>query len=406
MSDYLNKLERLTQIRENNQWDDKRDEALTIIKELLSGTYPLSEARMINETLSEYIPLLLTIMTEDENYSMRKSVFRTLKKMTSDSIFLLEAVKLFKLGIEDGNFSWSIGQELMDIPEAYLLLKEAILELLQSPGEYHQRLGLGIIREYRNVIRSGKAKTTKARGAKTLYPTTTLTQELLANDWLLIVRNMVREGKTMGIKDQAWSALNTIANIDEEKELLKDEYAYVALHEILLKLQAGIQVPLTRIFELAAPLVELKIDEHNFARINKNTITKELFDRLIKEILANEDISGEYFELEQVFVRKDGKERYSLTASTFAKKYVCHNCGMPIEKDTKTCLGCNQEILRCNVCKLPISFGEEAGKCSLCESKGHLTHFQEWVKTQGKCPTCMKKIPIEGIVPLSGELKK
>jgi len=76
-------------------------------------------------------------------------------------------------------------------------------------------------------------------------------------------------------------------------------------------------------------------------------------------------------------------------------------CGDPIEKfDEGSCVSCQKVLLRCSVCKLPISFGEEAGYCSLCESPAHIDHLQEWLKTQGKCPKCRQKLPLEGIVPI------
>ncbi len=81
-----------------------------------------------------------------------------------------------------------------------------------------------------------------------------------------------------------------------------------------------------------------------------------------------------------------------------ASEYTCYYCGYPIENSFKLCPDCGQTTIHCTVCKLPINFGEDIGFCSLCESKGHLSHLQEWVKTKGICPHCMQKIPLEGIV--------
>ena len=67
---------------------------------------------------------------------------------------------------------------------------------------------------------------------------------------------------------------------------------------------------------------------------------------------------------------------------------------------------CKFSLVICNVCKLPISFGEEIGFCSLCESEGHLNHLQEWVKSQGKCPKCLQKIPLEAIIQSENVVKK
>lgn len=78
---------------------------------------------------------------------------------------------------------------------------------------------------------------------------------------------------------------------------------------------------------------------------------------------------------------------------------TCFYCGFPIEKHFKLCPDCGKKVVKCIVCKLPVTFGEEVGKCSLCEAKGHIAHMQEWVKTQGKCPVCLQSLPVEGIVP-------
>ncbi|NHJ48773.1 MAG: hypothetical protein FK733_13395 [Asgard group archaeon] len=87
-------------------------------------------------------------------------------------------------------------------------------------------------------------------------------------------------------------------------------------------------------------------------------------------------------------------------------RYTCYYCGYPIEKDYKLCPDCGEHVMRCEVCKLPISFGDDIGFCPLCESKGHLSHLQEWVKTNSNCPHCMQRIPVEGIVPLRKKGKK
>ena len=86
--------------------------------------------------------------------------------------------------------------------------------------------------------------------------------------------------------------------------------------------------------------------------------------------------------------------------------YTCYYCGYPIERDFKLCPDCGEKVLRCEVCKLPVSFGDDIGFCPLCESKCHLIHLQEWIKTNSNCPHCLKKIPLEGIVPLEKRGKK
>ncbi|MFX1538696.1 MAG: hypothetical protein ACFFDI_31295, partial [Promethearchaeota archaeon] len=90
----------------------------------------------------------------------------------------------------------------------------------------------------------------------------------------------------------------------------------------------------------------------------------------------------------------------SLDFTVIETNYTCYSCGEPIEKTQETCANCGNVILKCSVCKLPISAGEQIGKCPQCESKGHLTHLQEWVKSQGKCPYCLQNLRTDAIVIL------
>jgi len=117
------------------------------------------------------------------------------------------------------------------------------------------------------------------------------------------------------------------------------------------------------------------------------------------------DLPGEklfYIEGSEVVIPRDLKgDRLEKVVQSLdqVKHNTCFHCGYPLESDTKTCPECKKKQLFCTVCKLPISFGEEIGKCSLCEAQGHIAHMQEWVKIQGKCPKCLQFLPVEGIVP-------
>ncbi len=82
------------------------------------------------------------------------------------------------------------------------------------------------------------------------------------------------------------------------------------------------------------------------------------------------------------------------------KGLVCYYCGELISKTQKICSSCKKDILKCSVCKLPISQNQEIGQCPRCESQAHLTHLFEWIKTQGKCPVCLQKITIDSIEDL------
>lgn len=80
--------------------------------------------------------------------------------------------------------------------------------------------------------------------------------------------------------------------------------------------------------------------------------------------------------------------------------YSCRQCGYPIDKDSIMCEDCGKDVLRCVVCKLPVSLGDSIGQCSLCQAQGHLDHMQEWVSEKNKCPYCLQEMPIESIIPV------
>lgn len=132
---------------------------------------------------------------------------------------------------------------------------------------------------------------------------------------------------------------------------------------------------------------------------------EEKMQNLLMKLLEENPDVGEYLELEQVFIRKENTE--GLIHNLRARYSTCYYCGMPFDSiDLLTCSSCQKDILKCSVCKLPISFGEEIGQCNLCETKGHLHHLEEWVKTQGKCPNCLQEIPLQAIEPIREQLKK
>lgn len=110
-------------------------------------------------------------------------------------------------------------------------------------------------------------------------------------------------------------------------------------------------------------------------------------------------------------LQTDEKEREK-TAKTLAKSLIrlqektCYYCGMPLDEKAQTCSSCEREVLYCNVCKLPISFGEQAGKCPKCGTIGHLAHLQEWLKVKGKCPYCQCRLLPEEVIILDGPPSK
>lgn len=108
-------------------------------------------------------------------------------------------------------------------------------------------------------------------------------------------------------------------------------------------------------------------------------------------------------ELQEDTAEADTKINEIAQSLSSLKHFTCYYCGVPLEKDNQFCPDCGEKLLTCSVCKLPIAFGDDVGKCSLCETEGHLTHLQEWIKIKGECPVCMQKLTMEGIIPLTAE---
>ncbi|MHA1156130.1 MAG: hypothetical protein ACTSQK_08470, partial [Candidatus Heimdallarchaeota archaeon] len=130
----------------------------------------------------------------------------------------------------------------------------------------------------------------------------------------------------------------------------------------------------------------------------------QLFEKLIQwqDVLLFK-IDGDFIEVKNA---NDFTQSVREKIAEMSKYYTCYQCGFPIESTGQICPDCKSDIIKCAVCKLPISFGDEIGSCVLCEAKGHLTHMQEWLKTQGKCPVCLQKLPVEGLMQKKTEPKK
>ncbi|MBD3191640.1 MAG: hypothetical protein GF308_13415 [Candidatus Heimdallarchaeota archaeon] len=86
------------------------------------------------------------------------------------------------------------------------------------------------------------------------------------------------------------------------------------------------------------------------------------------------------------------------------KEYSCFSCGQEILKEEQICSKCGEPILRCSVCKLPISQGEPLGICPLCQASAHLIHLQEAVKVTGKCPSCLQDLLVEKIISTTAQV--
>ncbi|MHA1126855.1 MAG: hypothetical protein ACTSO7_17315 [Candidatus Heimdallarchaeota archaeon] len=160
----------------------------------------------------------------------------------------------------------------------------------------------------------------------------------------------------------------------------KIEEVYSAVLNTIQKVRPGIQVTLPRLAELSkAP--------------------KKFVEDVILTILERKPVLGEYLQFEQVFIRKEDTEEIidELIINPIQRfsHLHCSNCQEIIkDRSVNACPSCGEAISRCVVCKLPIGSDDAIGQCSKCEGIAHLSHLQEWVKTQGKCPRCQQTTEI------------
>jgi hypothetical protein len=61
-----------------------------------------------------------------------------------------------------------------------------------------------------------------------------------------------------------------------------------------------------------------------------------------------------------------------------------------VEKIAKNNLSDN-----CTVCKRQIRKGETYVNCPYCQKPAHYAHIVEWIKVQGSCPNCNKRLKVE-----------
>ncbi len=167
------------------------------------------------------------------------------------------------------------------------------------------------------------------------------------------------------------------ADRDFDEKLLD---IYSSILRIIQEVRPNIQVTLPRIAELA-------------------NSPKKYIDDVIIAILEQRPELGEFLKLEQVFIRRENTDELidDLISHPIPRygTYNCFYCHTIIENRSATnCPSCNESILRCIVCKLPISSNEFIGACKECQGVAHLNHLQEWVKVKGTCPVCQRKISI------------
>lgn len=177
----------------------------------------------------------------------------------------------------------------------------------------------------------------------------------------------------------------------------KEALIQESIKETLEQIGSTTPVSLDRIIDYTRKILKDKVKNDSTNKlVPSRELTKSVCENNITLILAQNVDLGEYYKVEQVFVKTHTEGMASLDPTK--KTFDCHFCGAPLEEKEVTCSTCKKEVITCSVCKLPITFGETIGKCSLCEKAAHLTHIQEWVKAKGKCPSCLQEIPQEGIL--------
>lgn len=188
-----------------------------------------------------------------------------------------------------------------------------------------------------------------------------------------------------------------LKRIQALQESKNEEIIQKSVEKTLVQISSTTPVSLGKIIDYTKKMLESEMkNDSNLRRNLLKLITKNTCEKHIISILLQNGDLGKYYDVEQVFEKKiyDSK----ITQETTRKVVNCYYCGFPLDENDLSCTSCKKEITICVVCKLPVSFGDNIGQCSLCESKGHLTHLQEWVKVKGKCPHCLQEMPIESIM--------
>ena len=218
------------------------------------------------------------------------------------------------------------------------------------------------------------------------------TENLLSPETLLqLFLDVAATDKSPEVRKNAWSYIGGESKIEFVDYLLEDVLKSI-LYDILTQFQTGLQVPLSRVVELIGSKAFDRLKELVTSLNETNVrITEEKVVTAIQELLDDQQIEGQYFEMEQVFVL--GKmDKQEFKPKTFRRDFLCKKCAYTIDLDTKSCPNCQIEVMRCMICKRPISFGEETATCPKCQNQAHFAHLQEWIKAKGKCPMCSAKL--------------
>ncbi len=116
----------------------------------------------------------------------------------------------------------------------------------------------------------------------------------------------------------------------------------------------------------------------------KNNLRLLLVDSSMIKKLGLKDVDGEYLLEEPILATPQEVE-------VDTRPVACIYCGELLH-GTKSCPSCHKERLKCSICRLTISFGEQTTKCPSCSAMFHQAHLDEWLKIKGNCPVCGQNI--------------
>lgn len=249
------------------------------------------------------------------------------------------------------------------IPGRVQELARTIIQLGERDGE----LGIQAL-----ILRARTAESRKNSALPNIY---------LALDTVAAELGFVNRNELIQFFDPPFIDSNTKYEHSPDKtfdDKLSDAYSKVL--KVIQQLRPNIPVTLPRIAELVQT-------------------PKKYVEDILQAILEQKPMLGEFLNLEQVFILKEDTDELidDLISHPISRygHFHCPNCQEIIEnRSANVCPACGEAVLRCVVCKLPISSEDGIGKCSECEGLAHLNHLQEWVKVHGKCPTCLQKTEV------------
>ncbi len=296
---------------------------------------------ILRNNLTEFLDDLINVGVVDEEKSIRAMAIMAVAKLgnRSNATDLLDAISLE-----------SDEETLMSMIESFILFAEINDLKIEELEQLLEVLPIERISSLQNATQSRIEMKEKPDPLKISLPLPQDQDEIVD----FFVDNSATQKHVGKLEDQ----------IAEAKAKIK---------LILLDLEPNIPVSIYRLAELS------------------NTTPYSL-ERYLIELTEDGTLTGEYLELEQMFIK--GRQTTSALLGNIPTKGppLCSDCGSPSR--SFPCENCGGGI-QCGTCKLLIGKGEDIIECPDCGSKNHRTHLLEWLKIRGVCPICKRKIQIK-----------